>query len=335
VEKPNAVFDAAQIVKALYRGLLRREAEPDGLHTYTTRLSMSGDLESLLRDFIQSDEYRRTLDNPLVPSYPLDGAPPMSLETVHGATAHRALWQHIASVWSEYGRREPYWSVVAHDRWRATNIADEQDLSAFFATGEGERERLDAWLKRNALSCSQDGVCAEYGCGVGRITTFLAGRFRRVIAFDVSDSHLDAARRHLEGKGISNVEFVLVRGEDDLRRLSGVDVFYSILVLQHNPPPIMIDILNHAFSGLKTGGVAFLQIPTYSKDYSFSLARYLDQAINERTMEMHFLPQRSILELGRIYNVFPVEIQPDWCIGNHERWISSTFLMTKRDPGQS
>jgi SAM-dependent methyltransferase len=328
VEQPNAVFDATQIVKALYNVLLRREAEPEGLNAHTTKLSMNGDLKSLFEDFIQSEEYRGIVGNSR--SYPLDSAPPMPLETVHDASAHRALWQHIASVWSEYGRSEPYWSVLTNDRWRAANIADEH-LSAFFATGNVALYRLDSWLRRNALSCSQNGVCVEYGCGVGRVTSFLARRFRRIIALDVSDSHLDVARRHLAGQGIDNVEFVLVRDKDDLGPLSEADVFYSILVLQHNPPPIMTDVLSLAFKGLKPGGIAFFQIPTYSRDYSFFLAPYLDRAIAERSMELHFLPQHSILELGRIHSVFPVEIQPDWCIGNYDRWISSTFLMVKRD----
>jgi Domain of unknown function (DUF4214) len=75
MEWPNAVFDATQIVKALYNVLLQREAEPEGLNTYTTQLSMNGDLNSVFEAFIQSDEYRRILSNPPAPSFPLDGAP--------------------------------------------------------------------------------------------------------------------------------------------------------------------------------------------------------------------------------------------------------------------
>ncbi|MBV9289385.1 MAG: class I SAM-dependent methyltransferase [Hyphomicrobiales bacterium] len=287
-------------------------------------------LETLLRDFTQSDEYKTILGRS---SFPMDGAPPMPVQTTCASDQRHAIWSHIASVWSEYGSREPYWSVVTDDRWRAANMSDERALDEFYRTGEAERERLDAWLRRNAVSCGSNAVCAEYGCGVGRVTFFLAGRFRSVIALDVSETHLEAARRRLRERNIRNVEYILVRDPDDLLPLTHVDIFYSILTLQHNPPPIIADILSCAFKGLNPGGAAFFQVPTYAKDYSFSVQRYLRETARNRVMEMHFLPQRTVLELARIHDVFPLEIQPDWCIGNPDRWISSTFLMTKRGLG--
>jgi SAM-dependent methyltransferase len=329
LNEPDTAFDPPGIVEALYRGLLGREAEPEGLRTHTERLRANRDLLSLLQDFTNSSEYKaRSCCSP-PPSFGLDGAPPMRVQTSCGPEERLALWSHIASVWSAYGETDPYWSVMTNPRWRAANMSNAKALSDFHATGEGDALRLDAWLRRNALFCDADAVCAEYGTGVGRVTSFLAGRFRRVITFDVSRSHLNIARDHLEGKGVHNVEYVLVRGEMDLERLTGIDVFYSILVLQHNPPPIMEEILDRAFDGLRPGGAAFFQIPTYSRDYAFSCAEHLSHIEKETVMEMHFLPQQSVFELGRRHDVFPLEIEPDWCIGHHDRWISSTFLMAK------
>src|SRR5690606_35365601 len=98
----------------------------------------------------------------------------------------------------------------------------------------------------------------------------------RVVAFDISQNHIDAARRALEERGVTNVDFVLVRGPDDLRHLEGVDLFFSIIVLQHNPPPIIVDILKAAFEGLKPGGILYFQVPTYGADYSFIEKEYRD-----------------------------------------------------------
>lgn len=330
LRKRDIAFDPDQIVKAFYRGLLGRDGEQKGLDSHAGRLRMGYALETLLRDFTQSDEYKTILGRS---SFPMDGAPPMPVQTTCASDQRHAIWSHIASVWSEYGSREPYWSVVTDDRWRAANMSDERALDEFYRTGEAERERLDAWLRRNAVSCGSNAVCAEYGCGVGRVTFFLAGRFRSVIALDVSETHLEAARRRLRERNIRNVEYILVRDPDDLLPLTHVDIFYSILTLQHNPPPIIADILSCAFKGLNPGGAAFFQVPTYAKDYSFSVQRYLRETARNRVMEMHFLPQRTVLELARIHDVFPLEIQPDWCIGNPDRWISSTFLMTKRGLG--
>ena len=102
-----------------------------------------------------------------------------------------------------------------------------------------------------------------------------------------------------------------------------------MIVLQHNPPPIMTDILAAAFGGLKEGGCCFFQIPTYSANYSFSVESYWTDVAAKKEMEMHFLPQKNVLELARQHEVFPVEIQPDGAIGNQSRWISNTFLMRK------
>ena len=151
----------------------------------------------------------------------------------------------------------------------------------------------------------------EYGCGVGRCTVWLARRFRRVVAFDISQPHLDAARVATAARGIDNVEFVLVRGPDDLSALNGADVFYSILVLQHNPPPIAIDILDAVFRGLKRGGVAFFQIPTYADDYSFETEDYNTFVRAKKEMEMHFVPQRTIFDLAFRHGLRSVEVQPD------------------------
>ena len=48
------------------------------------------------------------------------------------------------------------------------------------------------------------GVCVEVGCGPGRMTRLLAGRFDRVIAVDVSPEMLERARRAVPDE---NVDF--------------------------------------------------------------------------------------------------------------------------------
>src|SRR5262249_4265813 len=54
------------------------------------------------------------------------------------------------------------------------------------------------------------GVCVEVGCGPGRMTRFLAARFERVIAADVSPTMIEEARKAVPDE---NVDFCLVSGE--------------------------------------------------------------------------------------------------------------------------
>jgi SAM-dependent methyltransferase len=315
-----------ELVTVAYQAVLRREPDPGGLKTYSDAIRNGRDLLWLLQSLVRSEEFvlSKSTNN-----FPLDTAPPMNVQTSVTTQERRALWDHIASVWSNFGTTDPYWSVLTHDQWRAKNMTEEETIKAFYATGEADLLRLEAWLRRNSLELNRDTVCAEYGCGVGRLTQWFAARFRRVLAFDISEPHLKAARERLSRQGINNVDFVLVRGKSDLRVMADVDLFYSMIVLQHNPPPIMIDILAGAFAGLKEGGCCFFQIPTYSANYAFSIESYWAEAAARNEMEMHCFPQRNVLELGRQYEVFPVEIQPDGAIGDHGRWISNTFLMRK------
>ncbi len=317
-----------QLVTALYRALLHREPDVEGLQAHVAALRGGMSLETLLGEFHRSDEFLRKF-RPGDSMFPLDGAPAMEVQTSYSDAERDAIWAHIGEVWSGFGETDPYWSVMVHEDWRAAKMNRAETLDAFYRTGEAHAGRMWAWAARNQVALSEDMVCAEYGCGVGRVTHVLARRFRRVIAFDISQPHLDAARARLTAQGITNVDYVLVRGPGDLAALAGVDVFFSLIVLQHNPPPIMLDILDRAFAGLRPGGVAFFQVPTYALGYSFSVARYFETLAKEATMEMHFLPQRMVLQAGRRHDTHPLEVQPDAAIDHHGLWISNAFLMRK------
>jgi SAM-dependent methyltransferase len=318
-------FDASEVVTSLYEAVLGRQPDADGLAGYSQALERGAALANIMTDFLRSKEFARRMMDTL-DRYPLDLGGPMRVEP-HGTDDQRAAWwRHVAEVWSSYGTTDPYWSVLTAERWRAANVARAEVLEEFYESGAGGIRRFEAWLARNELEIGAGAVCMEYGCGVGRCTVWLARRFRRVVAFDVSQPHLEAARAATAARGIDNVEFVLVRGPDDLSLLNGADVFYSTLVLQHNPPPITVDILDAAFKGLKGGGIAFFQIPTYADDYSFGKEDY-DTVVRAKEMEMHFVPQRTIFDLAFRHGLRSVEVQPDDLTGRWGSWISNTFLL--------
>ena len=81
---------------------------------------------------------------------------------------------------------------------------------------------------------------------------------------------------------------------DDLHPGTGYDLWYSRLVLQHNPPPVTLSILDRMFAGLAPRGLAVIHAPTYCIGYSFNIADYLAGKLGSE-MEMHFTPQKPIL----------------------------------------
>lgn len=314
--------DASAQVTLAYRAVLRRDPDPAGLRAYVQAIQRDGrDAAWVIARLAESDEFRALAARSERP-FPLDEAPPMTVQLDCDPDSLQALWDRVAATWSELGETDPHWSVLTEERFRASAMTADA-LAAYHETGAGELRRLRAWLHRAGLAIPADGVCAEFGCGTGRITRALAPAVRRVIGFDVSAPHLRAASAQIAADGLGNVDFVQVRGPADLGALAGIDLFYSIISLQHSPPPIIMDVLQRAFAGLRPGGCAFFQLPTYGTGYTYPAAA------NTAGMEMHFVPQQAVFAAAHNAGLRVLEVQPDWCTGRIGEWISNTFLLQR------
>ena len=163
----------------------------------------------------------------------------------------------------------------------------------------------------------------------GRVTRYLAERFEKVFGYDISKPHLQLAEEYLVNEGIKNVSLHHISKPSDIKNLPKVDVVYSVIVLQHNPPPIISFIVREMMRALNPGGIAFFQVPTYREGYRFSLQEYINSEATKREMEMHVLPQSTVFEIvgkegGRLIEVF----EDGWTGSGHgER--SNTFLIQK------
>jgi SAM-dependent methyltransferase len=121
------------------------------------------------------------------------------------------------------------------------------------------RQELDSLFSR-LDGDPHGGTCVEVGCGFGRMTGLLAGRFDRVLAVDVSPRMLALARSNVTS---SNVEFVLVPGAGLEPLEDGVaDVVLCYLVLQHLPSRAVVASYLREFARvLAAAGRAFVQLP--------------------------------------------------------------------------
>lgn len=97
------------------------------------------------------------------------------------------------------------------------------------------------------------GRCLEIGCGIGRMTYWLARYFDKVIGVDVSDSMIEKARYYQDKFQLSNVDYRLTDGS----RFEGIendsiDFVFSYLVFRHIPRrDIIIQNLKEVFRVLK------------------------------------------------------------------------------------
>ena len=115
------------------------------------------------------------------------------------------------------------------------------------------------------------------------------------MAVDISTHHLSEAVANFKRFKITNIQTERVVQIVDIENLNKVNLVYSVLVLQHNPPPVMREILRKLCTRVKLNGFIYMQIPTYRNGYSYSVAD--DLTTSSRTMEMHVLPQAVVFEI--------------------------------------
>jgi SAM-dependent methyltransferase len=217
--------------------------------------------------------------------------------------------------------------VLTDDRFTPERIA--QNRATFFGSGEWDAQVLAATLARIGRAPEEFANCVEYGCGVGRATVALAARFRRVSALDISRPHLDEAAREAAARGQGNVKFAQVTAER-IMPAGSFDFWYSRIVLQHNPPPVILAILNVAFRRLEPGGVAMFQVPTWIQGYRFSARRYLAGTPGTE-MEMHAVPQAAVFDLAAKHGLVVRDIREDSAlVGRPGEALSNTFAFEKR-----
>jgi hypothetical protein len=107
------------------------------------------------------------------------------------------------------------------------------------------------------------------------------------------------------------------------------DLWFSYLVLQHNPPPVMVTILRRMFALLAPGGVALFQVPTYITGYRFDCATYLRSPPVD-PVEGHVLPQQDVLALAREAGCEVLEIREDCSVWPPSEAVSNLMLFQKR-----
>jgi SAM-dependent methyltransferase len=309
-----------------YRLFLGREPESEAI---VRQLQREFPTTAALADsFLSSEEFRQRRRGHSPPS--LDGYEgPMQIAPITSAADEQRLFAHVQTTWQQLGETEPHWSVLSSGEFKQDNLAANREQ--FYASGQHCLRLLAAALQRCDVDFRRLSSGIEYGCGVGRVTHWLAEHLQVLHAYDISSAHLKIAREHLEAQGRKNVVYHHVRRLDDLRQRPRVDLVYTCIVLQHNPPPIIKVLIERLLAALNPGGVAYFQLPCYAHGYSFDLTRYLAHADRVHEIEMHALPQHRVFQLIRNAGCEVLEVLDDdtWTgAGVHN--LSNVFVVQKR-----
>jgi 2-polyprenyl-3-methyl-5-hydroxy-6-metoxy-1,4-benzoquinol methylase len=235
----------------------------------------------------------------------------------------QAMFDRVGAAWKAYGATEPHWSVLTAEEYQQRNLAE--NIDRFYQSGADHIESCFNFIRR--LGCSTSFQKAlDFGCGVGRLTLALAPHARQVIGVDVSPPHLNLATQRATEQSISNVQFTSIASVNDLDYFRGFDFVISVIVLQHNPPPVMAAIYRKLLEALAPGGFAIVQMPTFIHNRKFSTEQYL--ANEQPQLEMNALPQSFIFEIINNANCRVCEVREDSATGSNSM-LSHTFVVRK------
>ena len=299
-----------QHVYQLYQKHLGRMPESQAVITH--HIKTYKDCESFEKALMGSPEYQQNLNNNQLRQQflGLGRSLPAKIQTDATDAQMQKLFERTQKQWSFFGKTDPYWSVITHPNFKKEKITDY--LEDFFQSGSQTAKLVEQFWSRNEFRPINE-TCIELGCGVGRVTVHLAKVFKNVVAVDISAGNLDLCKVNAARFNVSNVTTFLLTHPSQLSSMPKCDFFYSVIVLQHNPPPVAAFCLDQLLGLVKPGGAALFQVPTHTPGYSFDLTRYLEASNNDLKMEMHCIPMRKVFSLLARHGFTVMEtVADDW-----------------------
>ncbi len=227
-------------------------------------------------------------------------------------------------VWRRWGEIDPYYGVLACERFHKGLIDDNRD--EFFALGEGYvAGRLDAATRY--FGPFPTGRALDFGCGVGRLTLPLARRFEQVVGLDIAPAMLEEAGRNAAAHRQDNADFRL--SDDRLSAADGLfDFVLTCIVLQHIPVPRGMAIIHGLLERVAEGGVAAVHVSVERKSTRWRKARYWarmhipgwdrfirivsGKTADDLTMQMNEYPLGKILDLAAELGFGPAMVTMEW-----------------------
>ncbi len=163
----------------------------------------------------------------------------------------------VARTWDTLGRTDPLGAIISTPDKRRGGWDPEE----FFASGRAEIHdvlgRVETALGRGFGTAR----ALDFGCGVGRLTQALAGRFDRCDGVDIALSMIDWAERY--NRYESRCRYHLNTGDDlGLFADASFDLVYTAHALQHVERQYATRYVEEFFRVLGPAGVAVIEVVT-------------------------------------------------------------------------
>lgn len=166
------------------------------------------------------------------------------------------MWDRPVESWQKWGARDPFYAVLSTEpRFRNAQITD-SDRAEFYASGgESIREILGHVAQfQPALA---RGRALDFGCGAGRLVIPLAQAFDAAVGIDISEDMRRLSLSHSAEKGLDNLTVA-----SSVEEVTGsFDFIHSLMVFQHIPTRVGMQIMSQLLERVAPDGVAALQVP--------------------------------------------------------------------------
>ena len=206
----------------------------------------------------------------------------------------------LKSAWESLAQRDALAAILTDP----SKSGSKWDVTEFMATGDAEIETVLQHLDAIGLHPDPGGAVLDFGCGVGRLTQALAGRFRSCVGIDISQEMItqaNALNRYGHCRYVVSATPQLPFADERFSFL------YSNLVLQHMAPHFAVNYLREFMRVLSPGGVLVfgVQDSFAAPDLASSLTR-IRHILHLRSrlrawykgssgdMQMHCLPEHVV-----------------------------------------
>ncbi|GJM13237.1 MAG: hypothetical protein DHS20C12_16400 [Pseudohongiella sp.] len=223
-------------------------------------------------------------------------------------------FQNHADYSDHFGQEPSHDERVMDAKLLELDFLEDEIFMPFAYSQELERsvKRTESKWLYEMFQLPTSGVALDLGCGFGRTTSWMAERYEKVIASDISTVVIEEAKRNL--KALHNIEFC-VNDADSIPAEVGnntLNLAYVFTVFQHIHRDFAASILKELAAALKPEGKVVFNLLSDINEQVDDGAENTEWIIGYSKKQAVALVENSGLKLDRLVRWYRPENEVSW-----------------------